>query len=363
MKYQDAYNKIKAMIKNNELGESGARLISAQELCKLCNISFVNTLKILRQLKDEFYLGAIDQKLYIVNGLAKKRSDLRKFVDGTKRIGILVPSFVNPHFAEILENLYEYLNAQGYEPILYLCKEITKDTEALKYFIQNRCEGVIVLSHIKQDASKNLYQRFPLPLVVSGKIIDGLNASFVTSENHSTGALVAKHLIVNGYNRFIYIAPKHHQEMDDARMLGFLDGLKSANQPDEYVRHLYFNSLDYTWKRQLTTYLESLPPSTKVGIFCYHDLIAFETYTYLSNAGFNIPNQVGIVGYDNLEISQTYKLSTCSYSYKEMIQQIFSCLIERIENTNAQAKYIKVQTVLLSRNSTKATSSYPTAEK
>ena len=143
MKYQDAYNKIKTMIKNNELGESGTRLISAQELCKMCNISFVNTLKILRQLKDEFYLGAIDQKLYVVNGLARKRSDLRKLVDGTKRIGVLVPSFVNPHFAEILENLYEYLLANGYEPVLYLCKEVTKDIITSVDFLNDKNFAVI----------------------------------------------------------------------------------------------------------------------------------------------------------------------------------------------------------------------------
>ena len=354
MKYQDAYNTIKEMLRSNALGESGTRLISAQELCKLCNISFVNTLKILRQLKDEFYLGAIDQKLYIANGLAKKRSDLRKQIGNTKKIGILVPSFVNPFFAEIAEKLYEHFTENSYTPMLYLCKDVEKELDALKFFIQNKCEGVIVLSPSQHSETQKAYNRFPLPFIVIGKAIEGLSTSYVTSENRSTGALVAKHLIINGYNRFVYIAPKQSQQADDARFIGFLEGLQRSNQPMEHIKNIHFDTLDAIWKRELSTYMETLEQDAKIGIFCYHDLIAFEAYAFLTNAGYRIPQQVGIIGYDNLDISQTYKLTTCSYSYNEIVKQAFDCLIERIERSNVENKFIKVQTILLSRNSTKS---------
>ena len=358
MKYQDAYNKIKDFIENDTLGESGTRLISVQKLCKFCGISFVNTLKILRQLKNELYLCAIDQKLYVANGLAKKRSDLRKQIGNSKKIGILVPSFVNPFFAEITEKICEYLSANGYIPNIFLCKtSFETERDALKYFIQNNCEGVLILSPGHNSETIKAYNRFPLPFVVIGKVIDGLNTSYVTSENRSTGALVAKHLIINGYNRFIYIAPKHEHQEGDARFAGFLDGLSDSNQPMEYVHHIHFNSLDSAWKRKLSNYAESLGTNAKIGIFCYHDLIAFETYAYLTNAGFRIPQQIGIIGYDNLEISQIYKLTTCSYSYNEIVKQAFSCLRERIENYNIDNKFIKVQTILLARNSTNLSNS------
>ena len=342
------------MISSNALGESGTRLISAQELCKLCNISFVNTLKIIRQLKNEFYLGAIDQKLYIANGLAKKRSDLRKQIGDSKKIGILVPSFVNPFFAEITEKICEYLADNEYTPIIFLCKKENKEIDALKYFIQNNCEGVLVLSPSHINETIKCYNRFPLPFVVIGKVIDGLNASYVTSENRSTGALVAKHLIINDYNRFVYIAQQHPNQEDDARFVGFLGGLKASNQPLEHIKTIQYDSLDSTWKRHLSMYIESLEENTRIGIFCYHDLIAFEAFAYLTNAGYRIPQQIGIIGYDNLEISQTYKLTTCSYSYNEIVKQAFTCLIERIEHSNSENKFIKVQTILLSRNSTKS---------
>ena len=143
MKYQDAYEKIKAMVMDGTLGGSGTRLISTPELSKLSQISFVNTLKIVRSLKSDLFLASIQQKLYIANGLSKKRSDLRKLIGNSKKIGILIPSVTNPFFAELTEQFNQTLCQQGYRPLLYLCND-DSEIEGLKFFLENQCEGVII---------------------------------------------------------------------------------------------------------------------------------------------------------------------------------------------------------------------------
>ena len=363
MRYQDAFNKIKNLILNSELGESGTRLISAQALGAMCGISFVNTLKIIKQLNEELYLVAIGQKYYLANGKAKKRSDLRATIGESKKIGILLSSFTNPFFASVTEKLYIHLQEQGYIPLIQMSRNCGTEKDCLRFFIQNKCEGAILLTPPHVETLKDVYNRYPLPFVIIGNIVKDLNTSYITSENHSTGTLVANHLITKGYNHFVYIHPYNFNQNNDERLQGFLKGVMRSKSIEEIdnnhfssenspVFEIKFNAMDTTWKWHLSNYLRSLPQGDKVGIFCYHDLISFETYAYLSNAGFKIPQEIGIIGYDDLDVSRSYKLSTCSYSYNEIVEKALLCLRNKIERDKEPDVFIKVQTILLAREST-----------
>lgn len=353
MKYQDAYEKVKKYIISGALGKSGTRLISTQELSKLCEISFVNTLKIVHALKEELYLVSIHQKLYIANGSSEKNSDLRKTIGNSKKIGILIPSVTNPFFAELTENLSKNLQQQGYAPIFYIYNEhIGREVEGLKFFLTNQCEGVIFLVANPIISTIETFNRFPLPFVTLGKTITNLKSSSISSENYTTSVYVAKRLIENGYTHLIFLQ-SHKTHENSQRLLGFLDGAKLKNVNMDNLRIIQYDPTDKRWKRELSNYIDKLEKDCSVGIFCYHDLIAFDAFFYLTNAGYNIPERVGIIGYDDLPIAKTFNISTCTYSYNDMVKHTIACLLEKLNDSLVADKDIKVQTILTLRKSTK----------
>ena len=118
------------------------------------------------------------------------------------------------------------------------------------------------------------------------------------------------------------------------------------------IQVIEYTPTNNAWKYKLSSYIDKLEKNSTVGVFCYHDLIAFNVFLYLTNAGYKIPEQVGIVGYDDLPISQIFNLTTFSYSYDEIVKQSIACLIELIENFSVEQKNIQIQTILISRAST-----------
>ena len=59
----------------------------------------------------------------------------------------------------------------------------------------------------------------------------------------------------------------------------------------------------------------------RIGIFCYHDLLAGEIHKFLKSTQIEIPEKVGLVGVDNLQFT-TYlspAITTVSYSYTNII--------------------------------------------
>jgi DNA-binding LacI/PurR family transcriptional regulator len=163
----------------------------------------------------------------------------------------------------------------------------------------------------------------------------------VIIDNAAAAHLATRHLLSLGRRRIAAIGVAEHSSRSEAPVLreqGFLQALREAGQemdPDLLV------PVDPPWGRangaEAMRYLLSLkhPPD---AVFCFNDLLALGAMSVLHEAGLHIPENVAVVGVDDIEDGRyaTPTLTTIAPDKEEMSRLAVSLLLGRIKGTRQQ---------------------------
>jgi LacI family transcriptional regulator len=255
----------------------------------------------------------------------------------TKSIGLLVPQLSNEYWALLAEVIEEELWRQGYT--LWLCTSSTledslkKEMAVIDSFIQRKVDGIIYSSYSGTDehfpAFIDKLKQCPVPLVAFEQRIPGISQ---IHGDHLHGAMDAvKHLIQLGHRRIAYIggplvSPERELGYRNAHTLHNLavdEGLISRGEPifrfgNQAMRELLESRQHFT------------------AVFCGNDLIALGAIQALENAGVRVPDDVAIVGYDDIHIASLFKpaLTTVRQPLKEMGRTLVEKLLSLLETGN-----------------------------
>lgn len=162
---------------------------------------------------------------------------------------------------------------RGYQTVIVSSGyNFSEEHKALKLFRRPGVDGVISTPSKGQEAEK-LYSRYTLPFVFLSGAAEGVDADRVLINNFAGGKSVAEHFIKNGYRSFIYVTLEKLRGKTDARLDGFIDGLKKHGffLPENKIIYADFGNNNFfsNYIGQIL-YNEKLP----TGVFCYHDLLA-----------------------------------------------------------------------------------------
>ena len=343
-------DKISHDIKAGCFGESGQRFISVRRLAKEKNISLVTAQKVLNILKARGIVQIFGSSSYITKGRISKDSPLYKALmensfNTNRLIGIHVPKIDNPFFDAFLQKSVSAIYSKGYSPII-MCSNKNPEIEKqiLSDFISLGVSGVI--SYSNDDGSlTEVYKNYILPI-----IYDEHKASVIATKNKTISKRIADYLIEMGYEYFMYIgldAP------DDVRRTAYIHELSSRGISADVL--FLKDDAEYS----IPYYVEQKIKNAKkpLGIFCYHDLIATQILLCCNRLEIKVPQEVGIVGFDNWSITKQLKptLTTVSYSFKKLADSTVDRLIYSIENDKDIAPDINdsMDYILHMRQSTK----------
>ena len=347
MKLDKIVASIETDLLSGKLGRSGQQFFTANELMQQYQVSFVSALKILNILIEKNLVVSVGNKKYILNGLYSFHSDLHKFA--TKRIGILLHAITNPFFAKVTELCNRIITQNDFLPVL---KIITPENEiqTLISLIAEGCSGIISFCENQTPEILDIYNRFPLPVVFINTEIPLENCNIVNSDNYTSGQKAAKHLIEYGYDS-LYLC-NSDPYFDDPRFQGFIDYLKSHNLPFDENRLLVFNFDLFTSNPVISAIRND--PAKRIGIFCFHDLIAETLLNLFNFHNINVPEKVGVIGYDKLDtvIPLFAQLTTFAYSFENIAKSAVNLLIENIKTLKKSKTIIEEPTIFLIRNTT-----------
>lgn len=173
-------------------------------------------------------------------------------------------------------------------------------------------------------------QRIPVILIDKYFLNEPQNYSFITSDNYNGGFLATEHLIRLGHRRIAHI---RYADSSSAQLReqGYRSALfKAGIRADEnlikgfFVLPQLFQILDSFFKSQIDR------PS---AIFTINDLVAHEVYNYLSQIDLRIPEDVAIVGFDDLPNAEKFDppLTTVKQDFVAMGKTAVAYLLRRIE--------------------------------
>lgn len=354
MKTPKIKDQIKNEIINGKFGASGTLFPNTETLMDLYDISFVSALKIINDLIKERLLIKIGNKKYIVCGIYSKQSDLYRITtkSNDKKIGIILRSISNPYYSIVSENLYQLAHKNGYDFVIKLTT-IETEADALFDLIREGVLGIFSFSPENTSHTIELYSRLPIPVVFIGKDFPYKPSNCVKSNNYASGYHAAKHLHECGYTSLYYIQQNAIQSGSDSRKNGFFAYCKEHSLSCNIDTPLFCDIKNKENNNHIVFTLKN-DKDKRIGLFCFHDLIAINLFELLSYHKFNIPEALGLVGYDKIDNISPYssQITTFSYSFKDIAINAWNLLQENIENLNMQPKIIEIPTILVIRAST-----------
>lgn len=225
----------------------------------------------------------------------------------TRRAGavlVLVPNLGNPFFSLILSSITEVLAQNGYAVLVLDSQQPhARDKVVADYMFNGSIDGLITLDG---DLSAALAQTMRDADMLRNVVFccewsDTFQLPSIRSDNPRGAELAVDHLVALGHRRIAHVTGPASNILAQVRKNNFIArcqhyGLELA---DDWIIPGDF-SLEAGG--QAAKHLLSLP-DRPTGVFCASDEIAFGLISHYQKQGLNVPEELSVVGFDDLEIA------------------------------------------------------------
>ena len=294
-------------------------------------------------------MNAIDKLGFVPRAEARARA-----LQNTDRIGVLTPFFTAPSFVQRLRGVASALSKANYELVIYPVDSM----DHLQGYISSiplmrNIDGLIIMSLSLSDQDALRLSNNYMETVLIEYSHAQLN-SILIDDQHG-GRLAAEHLINKGHKTFAFLGDIEPPERFaihpvKSRLIGFSQTLQEAglSLPKTYIR-----SVPYTQKesRQAVQELLSLPkPPT--AIFAASDIQALSVMKVARQLNIKIPNDLAIVGFDDIDVAEHVDLTTICQHLDESGRLAAEILLSHIGESNRPLQHINLPLKLVERMTT-----------
>ena len=230
----------------------------------------------------------------------------------TYTIGLLLPEFAHPFFAEIARAVASSVRPHGYHIVIASFEEDPElETSEVDSLLARQVDGLILAS-AQASGQVKMFKRVQerkTPYVLIDRPIRGLRACFVGADNRAIGRLATEHLVERGCRRIGHLRGPQ-VGIAAERLEGYRGALKDAGlraDPNYIVEAGHGDATGYDGMRKLLE-LNPLPD----GIFCYNDPIAIGAMKATLEAGLRLPCDIAMVGAGNLHYNDALSVPLTS---------------------------------------------------
>ncbi|WP_194915781.1 LacI family DNA-binding transcriptional regulator [Catenulispora rubra] len=242
--------------------------------------------------------AAIDELGYVRNVHARQ---LR--VGHSRIVGLLVLDLGNPFFVDVARAAERAAHRAGLGVMVCTSNQsAAEEAEYLALFAEQRVRGVLLTPADGTGRSVEAFRRHGIPFVLVDRVGSGGAGCSVSVDDVVGGTLAVRHLTAAGHRHIAYVSgPSHLQQIRDRRA-GAHAALAEAGLGPEALTELPTQTLDVAAGRDAASRLLGLP-HRPTAVFCANDLIALGVLQTLFAAGIDVPHDLAIVGYDDIEFA------------------------------------------------------------
>jgi LacI family transcriptional regulator len=326
------------------------RTVTIQDVAKTAGVSVSTVSRVLNGKVDvasetESRIRSVIEDLGYTTNLAARsmRSSRRNL------IGLLMPDIAYPFAIEVMKGVNRAIAESEFDLLVYTTGDVRKSGSAsherryVSLLNNSITDGVIIVAPVTDEFSTDA------PIVSVDPLMSNPKYPSVHATNYRGAMDAMEYLLALGHQRIGFISGRAELESSNRRLKGYTDALESAGLPAEEE---LVASGDYTTEtgaacaRQLLA-LER-PPT---AIFASNDQAAMGVYQVAQEMGLHIPEDLSVVGFDNIMESKYLELTTVDQFISEMGFVATKMLIRLIRGEPLESQTYVTQTQLVIRNS------------
>jgi len=270
----------------------------------------------------------------------------------TRTLALIVPDIANPFCATLASVSEDYAHRFGYNLTVHNTHDdAARETHHLQSLTQRWTDGVLFMAAEDRMASLDILQAAGIPAVAVDHIPLDYGGPGVKIDNVRAGRIAAEHLLDLGHTRIAHITGPLRLDLARDRMAGFQQAIAARGldpAPHASGARGWRCASGFDAMREL---LACQPRPT--AVFAANDRMAIGALSALHQAGLRAPDDVSIVGLDDIEVAayQTPPLTTISQPFAEMATLALQILLALIEHGEAAQPRVVIDPVLIVRQS------------
>ena len=256
----------------------------------------------------------------------------------TGTIGVVIADNRNPFYAEVLNGMEEAAREKNYHIILANTqRDYKKEEEAINLLLAKRVDGLLITPvQDKDDDIKNLIDA-NIPFVVVGRDFENIEVDAIYNDEVKGGFLATENLIKKGHKRIALIDGFLYKSPAKGRLEGYKKALnKYRISLDESLISVGDINIEDGHERTKQMLEKDL---NFTAIFVYNDMMAFGAMQAIKEKGLRIPEDIGLVGYDDIPFSSLISppLTTIRLKKQGLGAESVKLLLSRINGKHKNA--------------------------
>ncbi len=274
----------------------------------------------------------------------------------TETISAIVPMLSNYFYAEVLKGLQDRMAATSYDLLVYSAPTLGEiEGQLEKALHRGRSAGVMLFSAPVTGGLEKRLQQSDTPVV----LVDCFHSGFdsISTDNRRGGEIAAAHFLSTGVRNPAVLMANPHSVPASQRLEGFRSELARNGVPLN-EDHIVISSSGYHDGFNEQAGYEGMTALLNSGVipdavFATSDVQAIGAMDALRSTAYSVPDDIQVVGFDDLPIARYLGLTTLRQPMSEMGARAFELLMERMSKPATTVAHTVFAPSLISRQTTK----------
>jgi LacI family gluconate utilization system Gnt-I transcriptional repressor len=337
-------------------GRRGHGAVLIEDVARLAGVSAItvsrtlNKPHVVAESTRKLVQAAVDRLGYIPNRLAGNLASTQ-----TRTVGLVIPSLFSNVFADSVAGMTEEFGQHGYQLQLGVTDDsLDMEAKHVVWLIGQRVDGIILTGGLHHERTRQLLLKSRVPVVETNVVVAKPIDMVVGFSNEEAGYAMTRHLARCGYRRIgLVTTPIETNDRARARRDGYLRAVRQLGlvRRDNLVREAAL-----TVAQGARAFAEMLAANPDVeAVFLAHDMLAAGAMFEASRRGLQVPGDVGICGFDDLDIAQEFvpALTTVRTPRYAIGATAARMLLQRIRGERVTARVVDMGFTIVQRASTR----------
>lgn len=264
-------------------------------------------------------------------------------------VAILVGDVSNLLFAQRIKDLERKLRMLNYQ-VLILNTDEDPETEmqAIRTAVSHQVDGIILCPCQRDRRNIEMLRDFRTPYVLLGREFEDLTDDTVVWDDEEGARLAALHLIHAGCRSIVFLNGPEYVSSAKLRRRGYESVMKEAGLTPITITA---SSITGRLGSSLQSIIDGHIPCD--GLFVFNDLMALEACSWLIKHGVRIPDDIAVVGFDDIlsSVSLPFELTSIACDRHEEASHTVNTLLNRIKDPDLPPQIERLPVQLITRAS------------